>query len=86
MAVLAQRVLVSAAAVALNLANTGGHTMIVKNTDATNAVDLGNSSVAAGAGFPLAAGATVTVPLDAGDVLYAVRSAAVDVTLAVLLT
>jgi hypothetical protein len=86
MAVSAARVTVSTAAVALNTTSTGGNTLTIKNTDATNAADLGTASVAAGAGFPLAAGLSVTVEVDPGDVLYAVRSAAADVSLAILRT
>lgn len=86
MAVTAARVTVSTAAVALNTAGTAGGSLTVKNTDATNAADLGAAGVTAGTGFPLAAGATVTIEVDAGDVLYAIRSAAADVSLAILRT
>lgn len=81
-----QRVNVSAAPVALNAQSTGGATLTIQNTDSTNAVDLGESTVAAGAGFPLAPGVTVAVEVDPGDVLYAIRSAATDVVVAVLQT
>lgn len=83
MAVTAARVTVSTTAVALNTATTAGQVLVLKNTSA-NAADLGPSGVTAGAGFDLAAGATVTVELSAGDVLYAIRSAAADATIAVL--
>lgn len=86
MAVSAARVTVSTAAVALNTANGGGRTLTVKNIDATNGADLGASTVTAGAGFALAAGATVQVELEADEVLYAIRSGAADVVLAVLRT
>lgn len=85
MAVSAARVTVATVAVALNTADTGGMTLAIKNTSA-NAADLGPSTVTAGTGFDLAAGATVTVQLDPGDVLYAIRSAAADATLAILRT
>lgn len=85
MAVTAARVTVSTSAVALNTASTAGQTLVLKNTSA-NAADLGPSTVTATAGFDLAAGATVTVELSAGDVLYAIRSAAADATIAVLRT
>ena len=85
MAVTSARVTVSTTAVALNTTDVGGNVLILKNTSA-NAADLGPSTVAAGAGFDLAAGATVTVELDAGDVLYAIRTAAADATIAVLRT
>ena len=87
MAISAARVTVSTTAVALNTANnTSGSTMIVKNTDATNGVDLGPAGVTAGAGFSLTLGQTVTVQLSPGDVLFAIRSAAADVVLSVLRT
>lgn len=85
MAVAHSRVLVSTAAVALNAAASGGMTLVVTNTTA-NAADLGSSSVAAGAGLPLAANASTTVILGPGEVLYAIRTAAADTTLAVLRT
>lgn len=83
MAVSAQRITVSTAPVPLNTTDVAGNTLVIKNTSA-NAADLGPSNVAAGAGFDLAAGATVVVTLDAGDVLYAIRSAAADAVLSVL--
>lgn len=86
MAVSAQRITVSTTAVALNTIDTGGTRLVVKNTDATNGADLGASTVAAGSGFPLAPGVTVTTPVDSGEVLYAIRSAGADVVLAVLRT
>lgn len=85
MAVTAQRITVSTTAVALNPAGTSGTRLLIKNTSA-NAADLGASDVTATGGFDLAAGATVTVELDPGDVLYAIRTAAADATLAVLRT
>lgn len=85
MAVTAARITASTSAVALNTASTAGMQLTIKNTSA-DAADLGPSTVTAGAGFDLAAGATVTVDVDQGDVLYAIRSAAADATLAVLRT
>lgn len=88
MALSAERVTVSSTAVALNTAGTGGNTLVIKNTNATaaNAVDLGASDVALGEGYPLAGGAEVTVEVDPGDVLYAIRSTSNDVDVAVLRT
>lgn len=85
MAVTAARITASTSAVALNTASTAGMQLTLKNTSA-NAADLGPSGVTAGAGFDLAASATVTVDLGPGDVLYAIRSAAADATIAVLRT
>jgi predicted transcriptional regulator len=82
MAISAQRFTVSTSAVALNTASQDGTRLIIKNTSA-NAADLGASTVTAAAGFDLATGATVTITLKAGDVLYAIRSGASDATLAV---
>jgi len=80
----AERVTASDSAVALNTAGTGGQRLTITNLDDTNAVDLGGGDVAADAGFPLAAGGTFTVEMPPGAVLYAVRSTANDVELAVL--
>lgn len=85
MAVTAARLTISTSAVALNTASTSGQKLVIKNTSA-NAADLGAAGVAAGAGFDLAAGATVTVELQPQDVLFAIRTAAADATLAVLRT
>ncbi|MCI0687572.1 MAG: hypothetical protein L0Y54_10100 [Sporichthyaceae bacterium] len=87
MAITAARVTVSTAAIALNAAESGavsGARLVVKNTHATDACDLGDSSVTAGTGFSLAAGATLTIDLPHGEQLYAIRSAAADVVVAVL--
>ena len=84
MAVSHSRVTVSTVAVALNTVDTLGRVLTVKNIDATNAVDLGTSTVTAGTGFSLAAGLTVQIPLSAEEVVYAIRSAAVDVVLTIL--
>jgi hypothetical protein len=86
MAITAARVTVSTSAVALNAAEAdtvSGSTLTLKNTSA-NAADLGPAGVTAGAGFDLAAGATLTVVLPPGELLYAIRSAASDATIAVL--
>ena len=85
MAVTAARITASTSAVALNAASTVGLKLVIKNTSA-NGADLGPAGVTAGAGFDLAAGATITVFLHPGDVLYAIRSAAADATIAVLRT
>lgn len=85
MAVSAARVAVAAAAVALNTVSTGGQMLVIKNVGATDAADLGPSTVTAGGGLQLAVGATVTVEVDAGDVLFAI-STATGTTLAVLRT
>lgn len=85
MAVTAARITASTSAVALNTASTAGMQLTLKNTSA-NAADLGPSTVTAGAGFDLAASAVVTVDLGPGDVLFAIRSAAADATIAVLRT
>jgi hypothetical protein len=87
-AITAARVTVSTSAVALNAAETdtvSGSTLILKNTSA-NAADLGPAGVTAGAGFDLAAGATLTVVVPPGELLFAIRSAASDATIAVLRT
>lgn len=85
MAVSAERVTVGTSAVALNTASTGGLTLVVKNVGATLAADLGPSTVTSGAGFDVPAAATVTVEVDAGDVLFAISSGT-GTTLAVLRT
>lgn len=73
MAISAQRVSVTSTAVALNTASTWGMDLLIKN--ATGAVtDLGPAGVTSGQGFELAAGATVEICLEPGDVLFAVTA------------
>lgn len=88
MAITAGQVVVGAAAVALNATESGvsGTKLIVKNSHATDAVVLGDSTVTSSTGFSLAAGATATVELAHGEILYGIRGAAADVTVHVLRT
>lgn len=77
MAVSAARVTVATSAVALNTAGPGGNTLVIKNGAAV--ISLGPSTVTTGTGFDVAAAATVTVDLDAGDVLFAICATTSDV-------
>lgn len=88
MAVNGERITVSTVSVGLNteVGLVSGTRIIVKNEDATNAADLGDSAVTAGTGFRLAPGATVEVELTHGEQLFAIRSGAADVVLGVLRT
>lgn len=78
------KVVVGATPVALNAASTAGQRLTIYNRDATNAVDLGGSSVAAAAGYSLPAATKEVFQLSPGEVLYAVRSSGTSVTLDVL--
>lgn len=73
MAVTAERVAVPLTAVALNTAGTSALRLIIK---ALAALSLGPSDVSTTTGLALAAGQTVTVELDAGDVLFAIAGTA----------
>jgi hypothetical protein len=87
MAVTSARVTVSTVAVALNTLETdvvAGSRLVVKNQDAANSVDLGDSSVTAGTGFELKAGLSVQIDMPKGEQLYAIRSNAADVRVDVL--
>ena len=59
--------------------------MTITNTSA-NGADIGGANVAAGAGYSLPAGATISLQLNAGDPIFAVRSGAADAILSVLLS
>lgn len=86
MAITAARVTVSTSAVALNPAETdtvSGSLLVLKNTSA-NAADLGPATVAATTGLDLAGGATITIDMPPGEVLYAIRSAGADAVINVL--
>ena len=86
MAVSAERITVSTTAVALGLdrSTVSGGRLVIKNTHASDALVLGDSSVSASTGFSLAAGATLDLLLPSGEQIYAVRGAAADVTAHVL--
>lgn len=87
MALQAAQVVVSSTATALNAADSdtvSGTTIVIKNTHATDALVLGDSGVAAGTGFSLAAGATLTLSLGAGDRVYGIRGSTNDITAHVL--
>lgn len=81
-----QRITVSTVAVALNSNPRSGARLVIRNTDATNAVDLGPDTVAPGTGFPLAAGAVVEIDVKPRNVVSAIRSGSADVILGVLRT
>lgn len=86
MSVSAANITVSTVAVLLTVAETdtvSGSQVLLKNTSA-NAADLGPASVTAGAGFGLAAGASLQIVLPPGEAIYAIRSAASDATISVL--
>lgn len=80
------RVTCGVAATALHAAFTFGTHLTVKNTHATDALVLGDSTVAAATGFALAAGATEHFEILAGDRLYGIRGAANDIVAHVLVT
>ena len=58
-------------AVALNVANSAGCRLTVKN-DGGDSADLGPPDVATGAGYELAEEETVELQLKAGEVMYAI--------------
>ncbi len=62
--------------VALNTAVPRGQRLNVTNTDAAETVYLGGAAVTSGNGYLLTFGKSVVVELEAGEVLYAVSTAA----------
>ena len=74
----AARVSVTTSATALNAAATTQHpsdmqSVLVKNLDASASVDVGPSTVTSGAGYPLAAGESVSMDLSGtGAIVYAI--------------
>lgn len=62
-----------------------GTVATVTNRDAANSVSLGGKTVAAGAGYELKAGETITVDAR-GEDIYAIRDGAADVRVDVLAT
>lgn len=82
MALTSARVTVGTSAAALTATETdvvSGTRVTVTNRDATNSVDLGDSSVTSGAGYELKAGETVTFVLGAGEQLHAISAGSVRV-------
>ena len=63
-------------AVACNVEHVGGIRLLIRNSGGQARVaDLGAADVVLGEGFELDAGDTVEIPLQAGEVLYAVSDA-----------
>lgn len=60
-------------AVALNMANSAGCRLTVKN-DGTEAADLGPETVITGSGYELADEESVELELKPGEVLYAISA------------
>jgi len=85
MAVTTEVITVSDEAVALNTSSVAGQTLVIKNTSG-NACDLGGADVVATGGFALAGGASVTLTLKPGDVVYAIRTGGSDATVNVFRT
>lgn len=84
MAAQGKRVVVSSTPVKIA---SKGCRVVLRNRDAANDVDLGGANVAAGAGFRLLHTDTLATEVDCqGDDLYAIRSAAADATIDVLIT
>lgn len=76
----------STTAVALNT-DTGavsGGRLVIRNSHATDALVLGDATVAAGTGFGLLAGVTLDLFVPSGEQVYAIRGAANDITAHVL--
>jgi hypothetical protein len=77
MAITATRVSVGSTAVALNTASGMAGTLTVRNGSwiGGDGVVLGPSDVTATTGYDLRAGESVSIPLKANDVLYAIAGA-----------
>jgi hypothetical protein len=74
MAVIGKRVTVASSPTLIATADGDGGSVTLRNADASNAIDIGSSSVATGAGFSLIAGAAVSIDLDGSDRVYGVTS------------
>lgn len=87
MAITTAQVVCGATEADLNAAETdtvSGSTLILRNSHATDAVAIGATGVAAGTGYQLAAGGTLTISLPPGERLYGIRSGINDITVHVL--
>lgn len=84
MAITAARVTASTSAVALNSADALAPTKLFVTNTSANAADLGPAGVTAGAGYSLAASASLYIDIDPGDVLFAIRSGGSDAVISVL--
>lgn len=76
MSVSSERVSVGTSPTALNSESSSALRLTLK---ADAAVDLGDSAVASGSGYELAASTPLTVEIDAGSVLYAVHDTGANV-------
>lgn len=80
MSISSGRVTVGTTATALNTKDTAGNYLVIKNPSDGSDVDLGGSAVTSGGGFLLAAGDSVTVSLDSGDILYGIAAADAEIS------
>jgi hypothetical protein len=84
MALTSAQVAVGATETALNAVDVDDYThLTVKNTHATELMYVGPTGVTTANGFILSGGATITVEVEPGDVLYGIRGGTA-VTAAVL--
>jgi hypothetical protein len=67
------RVTVGTTPTALFTADSDASHVTVRSRAAATSVDLGGANVAVNAGFELASGEQVTIPLASGEVLYAIH-------------
>lgn len=65
---------VSTTAAAVDTSSANPYILILHNESGSNTINLGNSSVTAANGFSLHASSTLTLPMAAGDQLYAITS------------
>lgn len=79
MAVVAERVDVGTSPTALNGSDgsdyRSGKSLLIRNR-ATVSIDVGGADVAATAGFELAAGESISIALEPGEVVYGIVAAA----------
>jgi hypothetical protein len=74
MAILAETKAITTVPVKIFEATNPGTGLLIKNVDATLAVYVGGSTVTAADGFPLAAGESVSLDLNAGTVVWVVSA------------
>ena len=74
MAIASGQTTISTTAVAVDTSSPNPYTLILHNESGTNTITLGNSAVTSANGFGLHANTTLSIPMAAGDQLYAIAT------------
>lgn len=84
MAVSGTRISVTSVATLIYRGDSNGTSVVVRNADTVNAIDVGGAAVTSGGGFSLLAGASVSADMFPGEEIYGIAAPATTVVVHVL--